>query len=474
MKASVPWKTPALLPELPDVPKPELNSSQVTAQNQRNQTVTAAMYSTDNSVPSSPAPLSDIEQAIDMTAQSAANVAKMPFFASHQPETAAPAPTNEITRQYKPEYAPPPPEASAPAPVGATVDFVQALGLPLFLVGQDTQALQTLASSPGLLNSFVDSTGHYDQTRLLSLVQTLTGAPVPSHVVSPAIYPSQVPPVSPYLPGGVYPPYSETSHGSSKFANSLAPPTVLRSGSDEGNLHVSGYGPMTTQTDLIALFSPFVVVNEVVMKGTFAFVNTNDPVNAQRAREALTGTLVGGQPIRINQAQRKAKESGPHSRSNFPAPTSYGLTGSVPVPSQTFPFAAPGAPPNLPPQHFQPQPTSIDDVRDSRGNAPTKNLFVAGKLWSAYLCSRVREGTRLTVHSGYGPGTSEAQMRQLFSQHCNVVGVVLKGNFTFVNTGSREDAVKAREMLQGNMINGGPLRINFAKETGRLGTSFDL
>ena len=43
-----------------------------------------------------------------------------------------------------------------------------------------------------------------------------------------------------------------------------------------------------------------------------------------------------------------------------------------------------------------------------------------------------------------------------------------------MNTASKEDAVKVREMLQGNMINGGPLRINFAKETGRLGTSFDL
>lgn len=76
--------------------------------------------------------------------------------------------------------------------------------------------------------------------------------------------------------------------------------------------------------------------------------------------------------------------------------------------------------------------------------------------------------------TGYGPGTSEAQIRQIFSQHTQVVGVVLKGNFTFVNTSSREAAVKAREMLQGSMINGGPLRINFAKETGRLGTSFDL
>jgi hypothetical protein len=75
---------------------------------------------------------------------------------------------------------------------------------------------------------------------------------------------------------------------------------------------------------------------------------------------------------------------------------------------------------------------------------------------------------------GYGAGTSEGQIRQVFGVHVTVVGVVLKGNFTFVNTGSREAAVLAREMLQGQILNGGPLRINFAKETGRLGTSFDL
>lgn len=64
----------------------------------------------------------------------------------------------------------------------------------------------------------------------------------------------------------------------------------------------------------------------------------------------------------------------------------------------------------------------------------------------------------------------EAQWTEIVSHGSSTT----TGNFTFVNTSSREDAVKAREMLQGNMINGGPLRINFAKETGRLGTSFDL
>jgi len=96
--------------------------------------------------------------------------------------------------------------------------------------------------------------------------------------------------------------------------------------------------------------------------------------------------------------------------------------------------------------------TNVDAVRDDRGNPATKNLFVAG----------------------YGPGTTEQQIRDLFSQYCAVVGVVLKGNFTFVNTADRSDAVVARDALGGMMVNGGMLRINFAKETGRLGTSFDL
>ena len=45
----------------------------------------------------------------------------------------------------------PPP---APIPVLATAEWVQANGLPPFLVGQNTQALQTLVASPGLINAF--------------------------------------------------------------------------------------------------------------------------------------------------------------------------------------------------------------------------------------------------------------------------------------------------------------------------------
>lgn len=430
MQPTVPWKVPALLPENPNVSKPQLNSSEVSTQNERMKNAVAAQYFSERDVPARPTQLSSVEQAIDMTAEASANTINVPFFAAPPAEsTAVAAPASAI--------APP------PAATGATPEFVQALGLPLFLVGQDTQALQTLAASPGLLNSLVDASGTYDQARLLSLVQTLSGAPVAAPVPLANQYAPSASTMTaaPYGAGG-FPSYG----GASSY-------TVPRSRSDEGNLHVSGYGPMTTQADLIALFSQYVVVDEVVMKTNFAFVNTSDPDGAQRAREALTGTLVGGQPIRINAAQRKSRDqTTPRAASGSFNNSSYGPASTSQPSSFSFNGQGGGFQGQPPPPPPQVQPSSIDDIRDSRGNAPTKNLFVAG----------------------YGPGTSELQVRQLFAQHCNVVGVVLKGNFTFVNTGSREDAVKAREMLQGSIINGGPLRINFAKETGRLGTSFDL
>lgn len=106
--------------------------------------------------------------------------------------------------------------------------------------------------------------------------------------------------------------------------------------------------------------------------------------------------------------------------------------------------------------HGMPQPgyvhPNVDSVRDDRGNPATKNLFVAG----------------------YGQGTTEQQLRDLVGQFAIVTGVVSKGTFAFVNTSDRSGAVAARENLGGTMFNGGVLRINFAKETGRLGTSFDL
>jgi hypothetical protein len=81
-------------------------------------------------------------------------------------------------------------------------------------------------------------------------------------------------------------------------------------------------------------------------------------------------------------------------------------------------------------------------LRDAKGNRATKNLYVFG----------------------YGPGVSPQQLRKVFSQYATLVDVFVKGGFSFVNTASREQAILAREMLSGFELNGGCLKINFAKE----------
>jgi hypothetical protein len=280
----------------------------------------------------------------------------------------------------------------------ATLEFVQSLGLPMFLVGQDTQALQTLAATPSLLSTFVDSNGMYDQARLTSLVQTLSQSsslgPLPSpmgHMGGPGYqhnnaYGAAPPPAYMGVPPtastgiygpastGVYGPASDSSYGGGSW------PVGGTSGgfkgrSDDGNLHVSGYGPSTTQADVINLFMPYVKVDEVVMKTNFAFVNTSDPTGAARAIESLTGVLLGGMPIRINPATRRTKSTSsappPFAAAPAPNPASiYGNVGqSIPgLPAQIPPMMGQGAPffpPVAPPQSGS---VDVANARDDRGN----------------------------------------------------------------------------------------------------------
>jgi hypothetical protein len=84
----------------------------------------------------------------------------------------------------------------------------------------------------------------------------------------------------------------------------------------------------------------------------------------------------------------------------------------------------------------------LNRFRDARGSRATKNLYVFG----------------------YGAGVSPLQLRKLFSEHATLVDVFVKDGYSFVNTASREQAVLAREKLSGVMLNGAPLRINFARE----------
>lgn len=229
-----------------------------------------------------------------------------------------------------------------------------------------------------------------------------------------------------------------------------------------------------------------------------------------RAKEALHGTLVGGMPIRINNATRKTRENSlshygggasdsrpafagkaPHvghggpGVSGGPRPGGFGsqvpsvpAAPGMPPAAPSMPPVIPGAPPAAPGMTASvPNP---DTVRDDRGNPATKNLFVAGKRGFHALAYRSTCFPVLLILvvfffiPGYGHGTTEQQLRELVGQYANVTGVVSKGAFSFVNTTDRNHAVLARQMLGGTVFNGGVLRINFAKETGRLGTSFDL
>lgn len=459
IQTTIPWHAPTLLPEIPDAPPPQVNSKEVTTQNTRMASTTAAQYFSEISVPASPAPLSDVEQALDMASQTSAVVQTIPFFIPQQAPAPAPVSAPAPASSYPQTGAAGSTGFSAPTiqPQSssglASVEFVQSLGLPMFLVGKNAQALQTLASTPSLLSTFVDSTGMYDQARLTSLVETLTQNIAPSQAPAPAYQtPSstslygQQQSYNASGSGGTYGPASTNQYGQSNSYGSTygggqangAKTGYRGDNNSEGNLHLSQYGPSTTQADIITLFSPYVHVDEVVMKGTFCFVNTSDPVGAQRAREALNGALLGGAPVRINSAQRKNRDSG----FQKPATSMYGNTATQ---AQTTPA--------LPSSMLGTQPVGdLTNVRDDRGNPATKNLFVAG----------------------YGGGTSEQQLRELFGQYAQIVGIIMKGTFSFVNTSDRNAAIQAREALSGTMMNGGVLRINFAKETGRLGTSFDL
>jgi RNA recognition motif-containing protein len=459
MTPSVQWHVPAVLPAMPDVTQPVLESTETGVQNLRMKSAVAVRYVTSNDVPPNPAALSDFEQSADMTSQSSAVVTVFPFIVAPAREVPVSVPPPAQPSFHAPTSAAPVVYGVPPPPVVdstvATADFVQSLGLPMSLVGQSKQALLILAGSPGLLSTLVDGNGMYDEARLLTLVQTLSASQVSQHrAITPAV-PSYAP-----VPLQMMPVKESTTFGAQMMMNNVHIPAPIAR-SDAGNLHVAGYGPDTTQSDLINLFSQYVIVDEVVMKGTFAFVNTADPFNAQRAREILNGYILNGGSLSIKPATRKNKESSaPYATPSAPSGPG-GLSPSI-LPTATLP--PPSIPSSIVPMQTVLPLTSasgatmllpsanLDNERDERGNIPTKNLFVAG----------------------YGPGTTEQQLRSIFNQYATVIGVVNKGSFSFVNTLERYQAVNARNFLNGSNINGGTVRINFAKETGRLGTSFDL
>jgi hypothetical protein len=407
------WKPPQPLPEDMMIPPIHVDSNEVAVQTSRMNAIPAIRYADESQVPISPALLDEVEKALELTSRNIAAPTEIPFFTPKAPPTdfLASLPPPPVAQAF------PPPPLTLPVSASseATLETVLMMGLPLFLVGQNVHALQTLQASPGLLNAYKDSNGVYNQAGLISLVQTLTQNAAPQASQNP--YAAYQPMTFAQPPQQQFPQPGASRTGAGYRGDQ---------NSGDANMHLSGYGPTTTVEDIINLFAPYVHVVEVVTKDRFSFVNTNDSEGAKRAREALNGALLGGSPVRINVATRKSKNP-----NHIP-----GAAGPSSMVS-TLPRNALGQ-------------VDYDQVRDDRGNAATKNLFIAG----------------------YGPGTTDQQLRDIVSPYAAVLSVTNKGTFAFVNTDSRESAILARASLTGQQLNGSVLRINFAKETGRLGTSF--
>ena len=114
----------------------------------------------------------------------------------------------------------------------------------------------------------------------------------------------------------------------------------------------------------------------------------------------------------------------------------------------------------------------LDPLKSHHATTPTKKVsdeeLKADSQYNFHL-QMDENGNRATrnLHvSGYGSETTPGKLKDLFAQYATVIEVVPKaGNlFCFVNTRHREEAIQARQHLDGTELNGGKLKINFAKE----------
>jgi len=297
MGPSVAWKIPEALSQNTAAPPLNVESNEVAVQLSRIGLVRPMIVLSDEDVPLDPTPPSAIEQSLETVSQSNAKPATIPFFVP-KPEV-----TVNAFEAGIPVLAPA--VAGGNAVHGASAEVVQAMGLPLFLVGCNIQALQTLASTPGLLKTFVNAQGHYDEVRLKTLVQTLSQtlnpsasqpALTPTSQSGAVVYAQSVPSFqNPPQQGQLYSSQPQsTGTASSTFTTFSATSTfqavqkpmaqqIIKGGyrgdqntTEGSNLHVSCYGPSATQEEILGLFAPYVHVVELVPKGKFssaAFMN---------------------------------------------------------------------------------------------------------------------------------------------------------------------------------------------------------
>jgi len=154
------------------------------------------------------------------------------------------------------------------------------------------------------------------------------------------------------------------------------------------------------------------------MKEGYCFVNTVSVEAATHARENLTGHNLMGGALLINFAKDRERGGGGGGMG-----MGMGMGGPSP-----WGGAQRTSTPHNPSQ-------------------PTRNLHV----------------------SAFGPGATREQVQATFAQYVEVREVIMKEGYCFVNTVSVEGATAAMENLQGSVLNGGYISINYAKDREQSG-----
>ncbi|KAJ3372294.1 hypothetical protein GGF31_002154 [Allomyces arbusculus] len=175
-----------------------------------------------------------------------------------------------------------------------------------------------------------------------------------------------------------------------------------------------------TSAELMALFAPFGDIESlrVLADKECAFINYYRIDDARRAREAMAGAIVGGQPIKIGYGKvAKAEQYG-------------AATANGPVP--------PNAPKPASVAALAPMPANMAD-----NTTPSRALWV-GNLPAHFTVQQLS-----ALFAGFGPIES---CRILTHKNCG-----------FVNFVHEADAVRARRVMHGRDVGGLLVRIGFAR-----------
>ncbi|KNE55179.1 hypothetical protein AMAG_01098 [Allomyces macrogynus ATCC 38327] len=175
-----------------------------------------------------------------------------------------------------------------------------------------------------------------------------------------------------------------------------------------------------TSAELMALFAPFGDIESlrVLADKECAFINYYRIDDARRAREAMAGAIVGGQPIKIGYGKVAKAEQYGAAAANGP------MSPNVPKPASMAALA--------------PMPANMAD-----NTTPSRALWV-GNLPAHFTVQQLS-----ALFAGFGPIES---CRILTHKNCG-----------FVNFVHEADAVRARRVMHGRDVGGLLVRIGFAR-----------